>query len=443
MDYLLGRDAARATSFSGREDPRGFPVIDWQPGDMRYFRMGGYSASYSWLYRTQPSVRICVSFLANQIAHLKLKVYQRGDDETPEYVRDHPLQQLLNRPNPRKSGFDFMRDTVADIAIYDTAYWLKQFSGNTTGPGRTLLLYRLPPGLVQPYGGSILTGPEEYRINVDGRTMEFPPERIVDFSGFDPVDTRCGLSPLEALRAVLNEEIASSENRFYYWQNGTQQQGFLSRPATAEPWSDAARERFKTDFDNKNAGAWRAGKWIVLEDGLMPQSIAFSPKDSEFIAGREFSLDTVATAYNIPLAVLSRKQTATFASMREFRKMLYVDTLGPWSARIEGTVEQQLVPDFREDGLEVEFNINEKLQGDFEESADAMRSHVQVPDMSVNDARKLRNEDPFGDPNDEENAFNWPARPANYEYGPPPDAADQEAAAAEPLTVVPDQAARR
>lgn len=139
---------------------------------------------------------------------------------------------------------------------------------------------------------------------------------------------------------------------------------------------------------------------------------SFSPREAEFVAGREFSLDTVATAYQIPLALLSRKNTATFASMREFHKMLYVDVLGPWNALIERTIWLQLIPEFNDPDLYVEFNIDEKLQGDFETQAQALRQAVQVPFMSVNDARALRNLKRIDDPK-----FDQPATPANYNYG--------------------------
>jgi hypothetical protein len=83
---------------------------------------------------------------------------------------------------------------------------------------------------------------------------------------------------------------------------------------------------------------------------------------------------------------------------------------------IESALTLQLVPDFDDPDLYVEFNIEEKLQGDFEEQANAARNSVQVPWMSVNEMRAKRGQAPVGDPNDEENPYNSPARPANYNY---------------------------
>lgn len=442
-DRVLGRKPTGAMSFSGREDVNGFPIIDWQPGDADLLRIGGLPLSLAEMFRCQPAVRICVGFLSQQMAHLKLKTYERTDD-APMYVRDHPLALLLDDPNPRKTGYDLIHDTVADIAIYDTAYWLKQFSGPPSQVGRKLRLYRIPPGFVQPYGGSIISGPKEYRVNVGNGAgqVEYPPERIIDFSGYSPTDTRWGCSPLEALRGILAEELSASRHREGFWANAARREGIIERPLDAPILDTEGLKRLQEAFVARTAGARNAGKAAILEEGSHWVETSFSPRDAEFIAGREFALDTVATVYNIPLAVLSRKNTATFASMREFRKMLYVDTLGPWSARIEKTVNKQLVQDFADPNLFVEFNIFEKLQGDFEEAADAIRAHVQVPDMSVNDSRKLQNKPPFGDPNDEDNAFNWPARPSNYVYGDPSDDVEPQPA----LQVVPTEdaaAARR
>ncbi len=437
---LFRRKPAESMSFSGQEDANGFPIIDWMPADIDLLRLGGMPYSLAEVYRCQPAVRICVGFLAQQMGHLKLKTYRRTE-EAPEYLRDHPLATLLDRPNDRKTGFDLIHDTVADIAIYDTAYWLKQFSGDPRDPGRKLFLFRIPPAYVYPYGGSIFSGPEEYRVNVGNGNgpANFSPARIVDFSGYSAIDTRYGSSPLEALRSVLNEEVAASAHRENYFKNSARREGVIERPLEAPVLDDEGLKRLQLSWEGRYSGARNAGRTAVLEEGSKWVADSWSPRDSEFIAGREFSIDTVATVYNIPLAVLSRKQTATFASMKEFHKMLYVDTLGPWSARIEATVEHQLVPDFNDDGLFVEFNIEEKLQGDFESAADALRSHVQVPDMSVNQARKLSNESPFGDPEDPENVFNWPARPQNYDYVPGPE--EQAPPAANGLAVVPDPAA--
>jgi HK97 family phage portal protein len=320
---------------------------------------------------------------------------------------------LLEYPNPRTSGFEFRRGTTSDIAIYDTAYWWKVGARPGAQPAR---LYRIPPDLVVPRGGDIFKGPHHYDILGPEGTFPLTPEEVVDFGGYHPQDTRVGSSPLESLAAVLNEEVEASRHRAYYWKNAARREGVIERPIDAPEWDSEMRDRFAVSWRNRMAGGDKSGETGILEDGMKWNPDSFSPRDSEFIAGREFTLDTAASVYQIPLAMLGRKGTQTYASMREYHKVLYVDVLGPWNARIEGAVQLQLVPDFNEPGLYVEFNIDEKLQGDFEQQSDAIRSAVQVPWMSVNQALKLRNLPPVGDPEDDTNPFNFPARPTAYMY---------------------------
>lgn len=382
------------------------------------------------LFETQHAVNICVRFLARNIAHTALKVYRRGEGEqAPEHLPDHALSKLLNRPNPRTDRFILIQDTVADMALYGDAFWWKARAGDTRQ------LIRIPPAFCSPQGGNIFTGPEFYKLT-DG--TELAPSEIVHFRDYNPTDPRTGTSRLRALRSVLREELEASRHRANFWRKGARMSGFIKRQKET-PWSDDAYKRFTEGLKKFSRGGEREGEWFVLEDSMEPDSLAFSPKEAEYLEGRDWALDIVATAYDIPLPLLSRTATPTFASLKEFHKVLYVDTLGPWNAMIEGAIWLQLIPEFDDEDLYVEFNIAEKLQGDFEQTSNAFRQSTQVPVLSVNRSLKILNQPPVGDPEDPENPYNYPARPKNYEYGPPSEADETAPAPAVPLQRVPDE----
>jgi len=90
------------------------------------------------------------------------------------------------------------------------------------------------------------------------------------------------------------------------------------------------------------------------------------------------------------------------SNIKEQHKNLYQDSLGPWLAMIEEEIGLQLLPEFEDrDGVYVEFNIAEKLQGSFEEQVKAYQSSVGAPYMTRNEARARMNlprvEDPGAD----------------------------------------------
>jgi hypothetical protein len=72
--------------------------------------------------------------------------------------------------------------------------------------------------------------------------------------------------------------------------------------------------------------------------------------------------------------------------------MLYGDTLGPIIAQLEDRLNLFLVPAYESRAnVYVEFNIDEKLQGNFEEQSAAMSSAIGAPWMTRNEGRSLRN----------------------------------------------------
>lgn len=394
-----------------RFDSGGRPIVEFTPEARTMMRLDGVRSDFADIYRKQFAVRICIDFLADNIAHCRLKVYRKQADGSRVEEPGHPLAKLLDKPQPGVSGFDFIRDTVADSAIFGNGHWVLRRAGDSKA------LVRVMAPFVTGKGGSPVGGPKEYIVDVGGGPVPVRTEDMIHFRQYNPSDIRVGTSVLEALQSVLSEEAAVSRHRRHYWDNAARQEGWIKRPKGAGRWNRTQRREFREDWQAAHSGPNNAGKTAILEDDMELHPYSFSPRDSEFIEGRNWGLDVVATAFHIPLAALSRGGSQTFASMKEFHTMVYVDTLGPWMAMMEKTINVQLVPIFRDPDIFVEFNIEEKLQGDFESQALAMRSAGHVPYMSVNDLRAIRNMKPIGNPNDPNNPFNTPAQPANYNYG--------------------------
>ena len=83
------------------------------------------SASYAFMYQTQPAVRSVVDYVASNIAQLGLRLYERVDDDEREYAGDHPACESLRWPNERTPGQQFVYNLVADFLVYDNSYALK------------------------------------------------------------------------------------------------------------------------------------------------------------------------------------------------------------------------------------------------------------------------------------------------------------------------------
>jgi len=368
-------------------------MVDVQPSWWPVHRYGSirlydeYVRDYAALYREQPNVRVCVDFLARNIAQLGLHVFRRVSDTDRIRLTDHPLARVLSRPLPpefKTTRYRLIESLVSDLGIYFNAYWLKVRRDEDS-----MGLLRIPPAYVEVSGGLV---PTAYKITLGQKPIPVPPEDIVHFRGYNAESAITGLSPLETLRRILAEEHASGDYREHFWRNAARMGGMIERPQGAPEWSDAARERFKAEFEALYSGGQNSGKTAILEEGMTWQNASFNSQESEYLGGRKLTREECARAYHIPLPMVGILDHATFSNIKEQHKQLYQDSLGPWLAMIEQDVDLQLLPEFADStGVYCEFNIQEKLQGSFEEQTASLQSAVGRPWMTANEARARMN----------------------------------------------------
>lgn len=344
------------------------------------------SETYEALWRTQPAVRTVTSFLARNIAQLGLHVFERVSDTDRERLTDHPLAQVIKRPNPYTTRYRLLEALVSDLAIFDNALWVKVQTSSARG------LARIPPQRVTPVGTNPFT-PSAYKIHGDTGERILQPEQVVHFRGYNAIDARWGCSPLESLRRILAEEASAAEYRDGLWRSGARISGVIERPVDAPQWSERARSRFRTGWESAYAGdGHRVGGTAILEDGMTFKEAGQTAKDAQYIEARKLTREEVAAAYHIPLPLVGILDHATFSNIKEQHKQLYQDTLGPWLMMMQEEIELQLLPDFGPaDRVYVEFNMAEKLKGSFEEQADAFQKATGRPWMTADEARARQN----------------------------------------------------
>lgn len=380
-------------------------LVQFSPSLVHAVRLfGGLGMDYGEVYRSSSPVYIVVEFHAWQISQIGLQVYKRESDNDRTTQDDSPLARLFDEPADGLTYEALLHGTVADLDIYGNAYWLKFES--SVGERN---LVPLPPLKVTPIGGNLIQA-SRYRLQTVTGQQEFDASQIVHFRRYNPIDPRIGVSPLEPLRAILAEDAAATAHRRGFWENFARLEGVLTSPTGL---SDVAYERLRADWQNLYSGADNAGKTAILEEGTDFKAISVTPKDAEFIEGRKQVLETVARAYNIPVTLLGLADTPTYASAEQFHTQLYVDTLGPWLKMLAGRIQREVVPWFTDDpDIYVEFNVEEKLRGSFDQQADAVRALGGVPIFSVNELRARYNQPRIDDP-----AFDVPVKPSNVIYG--------------------------
>jgi HK97 family phage portal protein len=356
----------------------------WRLSSEEYLRILGLSPGEMW--RTQPYLRIVVNFMARNIAQLGLHTFQRVSESDRQRLRDGSMVEALRAPNRATTPYELIYGLVADLALYDVAYWML-----SNDPSQ--MIVRLPVPWAKPKGGDAL-GPEWYEVRKDdsGQAVKVPADQILAFHGWHPDALTTGSAPINALKEILAEQVEAARYRAQVWQRGGKVGAVISRPAGAT-WSDEARKQFKKDWKSKFTGDGpEVGGTPILEDGMTLQRVDFNAHEMQFTEGARLALNTIASVYHIPPPMVGLLDNANYANVREFRKMLYGDTLGPVIAQIEDRINAFLVPRLDDrPGVYVEFNVAEKLQGNFEDQATAFQSAVGAPYMLRDEARARLN----------------------------------------------------
>lgn len=342
------------------------------------------------IWRTQPHVRQVIGFIARNIAQVGLHVFERDDDDSRNRDRTSPLARALANPGDGMSPYDLIFALVGDMALYDRAYWVMGADEETGEP----LLRRLPPAWVTVNRKNPWTVESYTVVWENGGVLELPANRVLDFTGYAPAKHQTGSPAIEALKDTILEQLEAAKYRKQSWKRGGRASSVLERPVGAPKWSDGARDAFREDWYAKYTGNGpMAGGTPILEDGMTLKRIEFSAVDQQYVEASKLNLTTVAGAWYVNPTMLGLLDNANYSNVKEFRKALYGDTLGPMLAQIEGRINTFLIAMLGMDPARyyTEFNIAKKMQGSFEEQAAVISTAVGRPWMTADEARARNN----------------------------------------------------
>lgn len=343
------------------------------------------------IYRKQPAVRTAVGFLARNVAQVGIHVFDRINDTDRKRLgpKDHPLAAILRRPMPldyKITTYRLIHDMVSDLCVFDRALWLKVRTQDDVPGG----LMRIPPANWRPKGTNPVK-PEGFYVFGTKGTIELNNSDVVYFHGYAPANLRDGVPPLSTLADILFQDSEGGQYRKTMWSNMSRISGYIQRPETASRWGPVARSRFREEWDAQYRGdaAFNAVT-PILEDGMTFVAAGVTPEQAQYIEGRQLTRSEVASAYFIQPAMLGIPNSAGFSSIKELHTMLYQDTLGPMLEEYQQEIELQLLSEWEDPvntTVYVEFNINDKLKGSFEEQAGQMSTLVGRPIMTANEGR--------------------------------------------------------
>ena len=320
------------------------------------------------------------------MARMPWKIMQKENPTLDTHLFDHPSQYLLSDPNRWIGNQNWWRDWWLDWLIYDRVAAVKIADPIDNKPFQ---LVRIPAVWYTPFGQNYWH-PTSIRVIGNRGFGDFPIEQCVYIHGYDPVDPRIGVSPMETMRTVLEEEHQSQKWRRRFWEGNAQPSMVVTRPLDAPDWEDGARDRF---VESLRAAASR-GKPLVLEEGMTsnPNDSQFDPKSSQYLEGRQFTRVEVARFYGLPAGIFDSQ---SFSNVLQYRQFLYSEILTSPLGRAADELTTQLLTEWwtepRKQGVRVVPGIEEAIRGSMSEQVAVLQPAVGVPFVTREEARTFIN----------------------------------------------------
>ena len=128
----------------------------------------------------------------------------------------------------------------------------------------------------------------------------------------------------------------------------------------------------------------------ILDSDLKIEKLSITPEEGQFLETRHYTRSDIAALFRIPAHMVGELQKLSNSNTENMNLSFVVDTLRPYLSRIEAEMTRKLLP--RDPGkssnLTVQFDVTERLRGDYASQTAGAAVGRQWGWLSGNDVRR-------------------------------------------------------
>ena len=407
---LRQRHSARH-GFGGANFDGGFPpgLGDLASGGAAGWAQTAFGAQAGWAqtafgeyYPRSAVVYAAIKVRQDAIARLPLRVLRRipASRQRMDGVNaraggelvgaDHPLQRLLDSPNPFWSRSDLWRATETYLSLWGAAFWALERDEN----GNIAEIWPLRPDKMRPIPDAQRYIKGFVYVGAGSELVPYLPDDVVWMRYFNPLDEYAGLSPIAPLRQSADMGMdALRANRKLLQNDSTpgliiETEGFPT---------DADVSEFYARWESRFQGVEKMRRPALLSPGMKASNLGFSPRDMEYIESLRWSLEDVTRVFGVPKVMIGDLENTTFSNFSTARRLFWEDTIAAQLAFYQESLRQHLLPHFGDNSLTVEFDLSgvEALKESEENKAKRRRIYVEAGIMTIDEVRREMNLPPI------------------------------------------------
>ena len=333
-----------------------------------------------------PAVASATNLISSAIAKLPIYLYTTDSEGDAEIIKDDDRLFLLNQePNEAQTASTLKKRLVTDYLFYGGAYLYARKKVRTNSVKD---LYRLPVDKISIIRFEEMGFISKFKIHIDGQ-----PEDVIKTMDVATIlkDTEDGFKP----RGILNEgyrTLSTALDEIDYsasiLKNGSLPLAVLKSETQL---SDEAISRVRQDWEALYTGSGKAGRTVLLEEGLEYQAVSLKPNELELTDSKKNNLAEIARLFNIPESMINANANK-YNSNEENNIYFLQYTLEPILVNIEKALNKVLLLESeKKKGYYFKFDTSAILIITEQERAEIAKTLNETSSVTQNEIRKVLN----------------------------------------------------
>lgn len=344
----------------------------------------------------------CIEEIARSAASPSWNLYRIVGAGNDVQIDDHPVLDLLKRPNPSESWNFLILKAIGYLCLAGNSF-IERVMLKTVQEEFPKELYILRPDKIKIHLNKNTGRLKHYEYRSGGGSgviYEIDPitlqSDLLHLKLFHPINDFWGAGPVEpSARTIDSSNEASDWNLSLLRNQGRPGMVFT----LVGDISDDEFTRFERSLNEKFSGAENVGKNLLLtgENGTKAEPYSFSPHEMEFIEGNRELARGIALAWGVPPMLLGIPGDNTYSNYKEARLAFWEGTVTFYLNLLRGelnnwlfTNEQRLKIDYITDDIPA-LEPRQESKWDRAEKAEF---------LSINEKRKLVGYETWGEAGD-------------------------------------------
>lgn len=301
-------------------------------------------------FRQHGIVWRCVSAKGKGLARFPLEIYPRGERDIP--IDDHWLVRVWRRPDAYRRGSQLCSAISMWLDLVGESFLIHRDirRGSMDATRRPMQLELGDPrAMVEIEVAGELTA---WRYSAPGKASEtLSLEQVSFFRLENPYHAYRGLGPVQAAWIEYSGDYrAALWNRQFLENSAIPPIVFQAHDPMAT-WPETERNDFVGKWESRHVGPGRVGKAAALPPGVEAKLLKVTQQEMDFIGGRTFSREQIASILEVPPAVvgLPASGAGNYQNYGQQRAEFHFGTLLPRSEYIQEVLTVDMLERYGEE----------------------------------------------------------------------------------------------